>query len=490
MAGSLSSAAISILCLLLLQLYASPAAAALNYTSFLSVSSASSSTSSRSPFSRSLEEFSFGPLPPSSDTVNACSCFSSSSVPRFKAAPDHTINFELISFNVNGAGHSRSNIALAHPGDSVTLLVSGKANDDNTECSGCVAQIYVRGHESLNLKMCLGSAVGDFTFTNEATLTAPSVPGVYHFTTDWSWEYSCNYVYRGSSKAVIATLHVAAPEKVHPPGAEEMNEECNFEYVEQFGDYKPEDVPIDGIGEICSPMCAYGYFKEDGFEGYGVESFAWTTSTTLFCYLILILILCFCNRHTNAQTSALVCRIGFTLNCLGGFAYATWALATPNKCGVMVGLLITPLVLALSISCTGVVIMMLKNERGAGNGVRPNSDSIRNYSKPLASLRDEEKEENHECSICMDGFSAEDLEKGTARELHNCGHVFHEVCLINWVQGQHGYGATRTCPNCRVKVDVKGKKNAKRARQMPVPVGNEDIEITVVGGSLSTRADS
>ncbi|GMH66489.1 hypothetical protein TL16_g04443 [Triparma laevis f. inornata] len=94
--------------------------------------------------------------------------------------------------------------------------------------------------------------------------------------------------------------------------------------------------------------------------------------------------------------------------------------------------------------------------RVAGAAVVPKTDSIRTYSMPLVSLADGEGgEENRvsECYICMDGFSDVDLKKGAVRKLKTCGHVFHELCLANWVQGQHGYGQTRTCPNCRVNVD-------------------------------------
>jgi hypothetical protein len=79
--------------------------------------------------------------------------------------------------------------------------------------------------------------------------------------------------------------------------------------------------------------------------------------------------------------------------------------------------------------------------------------SIRNYSYPVTMVtRDGDSEEN-DCSICMEPLSE------TSRELINCGHRFHMDCIKKWVKGEHGYGATRTCPNCRTEVDVMGGGN-------------------------------
>ena len=82
---------------------------------------------------------------------------------------------------------------------------------------------------------------------------------------------------------------------------------------------------------------------------------------------------------------------------------------------------------------------------------RVESDSIRNYSAPLNA----KQPDDGDCVICMEEFSNEDYASERVRQLVNCKHAFHEVCLRNWVRGTHGYGATRTCPTCRATVDLK-----------------------------------
>ena len=78
------------------------------------------------------------------------------------------------------------------------------------------------------------------------------------------------------------------------------------------------------------------------------------------------------------------------------------------------------------------------------------SDSIRVYSKNVEMMNFED--ESDECSICMEGFTTTDIVDGTVRELHACGHIFHEKCLKKWVRGD--VGKHRSCPLCREAVDV------------------------------------
>ncbi|ERM96622.1 hypothetical protein AMTR_s00001p00271850 [Amborella trichopoda] len=67
----------------------------------------------------------------------------------------------------------------------------------------------------------------------------------------------------------------------------------------------------------------------------------------------------------------------------------------------------------------------------------PPSDLIKSK---LAVVEYEEKDEESDCVVCLNS-----LERGQkVRELCNCKHVFHRVCLDKWVD----LGQT-TCPLCR-----------------------------------------
>ena len=81
------------------------------------------------------------------------------------------------------------------------------------------------------------------------------------------------------------------------------------------------------------------------------------------------------------------------------------------------------------------------------------TDTVRRFSQPQAS------EEKHlECSICLDNFNSNDVIawakdggdptpiSGAASDDTGCDHIFHQECLISWLQ-QHD-----DCPLCRRKV--------------------------------------
>ena len=44
------------------------------------------------------------------------------------------------------------------------------------------------------------------------------------------------------------------------------------------------------------------------------------------------------------------------------------------------------------------------------------------------------------CSVCLAGFTGEDL----VSQLHRCSHIFHYECIENWLHRNHF-----TCPLCR-----------------------------------------
>ena len=81
-----------------------------------------------------------------------------------------------------------------------------------------------------------------------------------------------------------------------------------------------------------------------------------------------------------------------------------------------------------------------QNQRGAVE-----SDSIRVYSRQISDLG---RKENDDCAICFEPLTKD------SRRLANCDHAFHEKCLKGWVRSDKR-GKSRTCPICRVEVDVK-----------------------------------
>ncbi|CAI0396315.1 unnamed protein product [Linum tenue] len=53
-----------------------------------------------------------------------------------------------------------------------------------------------------------------------------------------------------------------------------------------------------------------------------------------------------------------------------------------------------------------------------------------------------EDDEQAECSICLEEFEA----GVDVRRLGSCGHLFHLICIDQWLEGQ------ATCPLCRGSV--------------------------------------
>ncbi|KAI4329144.1 hypothetical protein L6164_021440 [Bauhinia variegata] len=48
-----------------------------------------------------------------------------------------------------------------------------------------------------------------------------------------------------------------------------------------------------------------------------------------------------------------------------------------------------------------------------------------------------------DCSICLTAFEEDDC----MRQLSNCKHIFHKVCIDQWLASHSG------CPLCRTKID-------------------------------------
>mgnify|MGYP000739827132 CR=1 FL=1 len=426
-----------------------------------------------SDFGRVLSDSPFGPFSPSEETLNNnCTCFFSTKIPKFYTT-DHEVAFTMISFNVKDTGHSNSNIALANPGDPVTLLVRGKAEaKSQMACKGCITQFYLRGEDSLGIQMCLGSDTKSVGLNGEVTFMAPKTPGVYKFLIDWSWQFKCNYQYIGSytNSPVVATLHVAEPDDVlYTPGAAELSRVCDF-------GYKPGQ---DAYGQIGSEEC------ELFCSSWNISSSTFFLALTC-CLQPFFYAMCVCSYlRSSPRVSSITAPLWSLgrLVLLGGFATGLLVLGFVSECNTsdLVPALLIALVIVPALIATMLAMNNPRRENAQGE-ILPNSDSIRLYSKPLVSLGCKDGEDDcTECSICMDAFSDEDLRNGVARQLHNCGHVFHEKCLITWVQGTHGYGRTRTCPNCREAVDVKKKKTKKKKEDDEMGAqSSQELEVSVI----------
>lgn len=53
-----------------------------------------------------------------------------------------------------------------------------------------------------------------------------------------------------------------------------------------------------------------------------------------------------------------------------------------------------------------------------------------------------------ECSVCIDKVDGAEQDKDEQPVLTKCGHLFHQVCLDNWVNDS-AMKASNTCPSCR-----------------------------------------
>jgi hypothetical protein len=74
----------------------------------------------------------------------------------------HSVEFTYIGFD----GTSASSVLLL-PGEKTKVRVVGRVHDDDSECEGCVTQVYISG-EGLG-STCLGSSNTGFGFSREFT---------------------------------------------------------------------------------------------------------------------------------------------------------------------------------------------------------------------------------------------------------------------------------------------------------------------------------
>ena len=90
-------------------------------------------------------------------------------------------------------------------------------------------------------------------------------------------------------------------------------------------------------------------------------------------------------------------------------------------------------------------------------------DSDRNASRDNDASESEDQDmvddsaSHMECVICLENLlsPAENPNGNPSRKIvaASCGHIFHKVCIDNWLKG--GQGTVRTCPICRKMVPPK-----------------------------------
>lgn len=72
-----------------------------------------------------------------------------------------------------------------------------------------------------------------------------------------------------------------------------------------------------------------------------------------------------------------------------------------------------------------------------------------------------------ECAICM-----EDIENGQPLQMGiNCGHSFHETCIVDWCRSMNERNERCTCPSCRAlfQIPVFPVWHAARSPEGPPP---------------------
>jgi hypothetical protein len=91
-----------------------------------------------------------------------CECYEKSMYREGVGNGQHSVEFTYIGFD----GTSASSVLLL-PGEKTKVRVVGRVHDDDSECEGCVTQVYISG-EGLG-STCLGSSTTGFGFSREFT---------------------------------------------------------------------------------------------------------------------------------------------------------------------------------------------------------------------------------------------------------------------------------------------------------------------------------
>lgn len=71
----------------------------------------------------------------------------------------------------------------------------------------------------------------------------------------------------------------------------------------------------------------------------------------------------------------------------------------------------------------------------------------------------ESEPEHEECPICYQNMI-------TDKVITNCGHVFHEQCINNWINTRNRSGKNSECPLCRTKLTTLTQSGARGGRRL------------------------
>jgi hypothetical protein len=86
----------------------------------------------------------------------------------------------------------------------------------------------------------------------------------------------------------------------------------------------------------------------------------------------------------------------------------------------------------------------INEEEKESSCLSPSSLSCQKYITLTRELYDK----NNECSICLTDFDKDDFVTIT-----KCRHVFHNDCIIEWIENKNEEKLESTCPNCRLKLE-------------------------------------
>lgn len=167
----------------------------------------------------------------------------------------------------------------------------------------------------------------------------------------------------------------------------------------------------------------------------------------------------------------------------------------------LVLLMITVVVIVIPLM---VYLMITRSRRGGGHGLaggilrsvgmissrRHGLDASALSALPVTAYRKESgAAARAECAVCL----AELADGDEARELPNCGHLFHLQCVDAWLRTR------TTCPLCRAGAEVPGddekaqSSSSVAATEPAAPLGAAGgslLVLTVRGGSPCTEKDA
>lgn len=150
-------------------------------------------------------------------------CTIPSTPPALPVLPIGGRNMNFSSVSLNGGGNSLTNVAT---GASITLTGNWNMSwPGGVYCPGCVVQMYVgigsgsgfagNGSSATGFTYCVGSGVYNGSSGSMSyAFNAPTKPGIYYITQNWSLHYYCNphpITFSNTTTSSIAVIQVIDP---------------------------------------------------------------------------------------------------------------------------------------------------------------------------------------------------------------------------------------------------------------------------------------